>query len=154
MKTIEELINLYNELRQCMGIDLYDIETVVERQASLYNRTGEGYADAAELRDYLEDRYKNVEAEVALEEKQRKEKITEQHIKYLIQDSPRRKLVYQQYLEAARVANKFYSLTKAYDHRREMIRTKIFLMTKSDELLIKDNEYTTNKEKLRKETKE
>lgn len=116
-----------------IAIDQFALDYELIRQASLYQKYSELYANAAYERDRLKEKVEQVKADVALDVRQNfaewgfTTKPTDAAVKETVAASERVEDAIKQSLESTRRANKMYGIKCSFDNKKSALESMVRL---------------------------
>lgn len=116
----------FDDLKKALKIDRNDLDTIVMRQPQLFFQVAEEHVQAVSTRDAIEQRIKELTAELdaAIRRKADKadEKITEPAVKQKILSDDQMKQLQGELIEAVKEANLWYALRQAFEQRMDALK--------------------------------
>lgn len=136
------------EFRGYLLIDKLALDIVVSEQASLFERVGDAFTDAAAERDACKEDLATIDAQLdsSIRKKLGDQKVTEAVIKHRIQNARAHKEAFQKWLDAKVKADKLGNLKEAFHQRSYMIRelAALYVANYYDESSVKGTAKTDN----------
>lgn len=122
-------ITKYDQLKDRLKIDKFDLDTEVAEQSALHEEVGREFAAAKARRDTVKTKLKEIEAKLDAQFRKAPSagRVTEAEIKHRMQLSPKHKVAVDDYIKACQAADELETLLGSFDQRNYMLSRMVDL---------------------------